>query len=256
MVDPAAGNWQSPSDRQPPHGQQPHGQQPGPGSQYPTTEPPGVPPIAGYPGADPNQNWGLAPGGPLLTYETLIPRPPRPRVVSVALTLVYAGVLISAVQTAANAIFQWQHRDEVLPQSETSTDPTVTGFAESVTAISIGFAIFLWLIVAAGAVVCAILTDRKKNAARITLASFLGVIAMFQLCAGVANLVSGSILDSLAAGDSQFDQEFVAIEPPWWLLVGPFALGVLAAVAAVLLIVPSANRYFTAGAGRRFTPDV
>ena len=43
-------------------------------------------------------------------------------------------------------------------------------------------------------------------------------------------------------------------QAPWWAVAGQGVLGVMGVAILVLLLVPPANRYFSAGPGRRFAP--
>jgi hypothetical protein len=109
-----------------------------------------------------------------------------------------------------------------------NTDGTVRG---------IGFAVVVWLLPAAGTVVTAVLTGRGSNPARIVLASLMGLFAVAGLCGGAV---------AVAGAPASAAQTYSGV-----MAIG---LAVLAATIGVLLILPAANRYFSAGPGRRFAP--
>ena len=116
----------------------------------------------------------------------------------------------------------------------------------------------LAVLVAAGVLVCAILTTRLKNPARITLAVLLGVLGLYNLC------TVGSIGVFLALGESLEERGtstsslsmMAAGQITWWAIAAQALLAVIAVTGFVLLVVPPTNRYFVAGAGRRFAPEV
>jgi hypothetical protein len=98
------------------------------------------------------------------------------------------------------------------------------------------FTLVPWIPLVAGTAAAAILTQRGSNAARIVLACLMGLFAVVGLCVGV-----------------------VGLRPPptgWQMFAVALAvvLAGLAVVIGVLLLVPAANRYFSAGPGRRFSP--
>jgi hypothetical protein len=104
-------------------------------------------------------------------------------------------------------------------------------------------AIVTWVLPATGAVVTALLTGRGANPARIVLASLMGVYAFSNLCGGTFGLVNlggkGEAVRNLSILGGLLD----------------VVLGALAVTIGVLVLVPSANRYFSAGPGRRFAPS-
>ena len=207
------------------------------------TDPAGwqVPPGYGQHG-DPAQ-WGLAvPPGYEPVY--LVPRPPRPAVVNLAVILTYVGVVVAALQVLIGAVVSWQVRQSLTGLSGTGPLPS----SQLQTTVMIGIIISVvlnWLIPGAGAVVTAILTSRGANAARIVLASLMGVFALVSLCQVTGGAASIGLSSRLVG----------TFGPRGWmwvdLLLGLAKLG-LAIAIGVLVLVPAANRYFSPGPGRRF----
>jgi CubicO group peptidase (beta-lactamase class C family) len=206
----------------------------------PGTQPlPGTQPPPGLPQAPPGYgyNWGLAyPVG----YQPVswIPRPPRPAVVKVAVIFTMVGVLVSAIQLVINMVYAYQQRGQIVTQVNTGTAADADIFNTAVV-VGLAFGVVFWLLPAAGAVVTALLAQRGSNAARIVLASLMGLFALNDLCNGVFGLVSPGFNVSAvrAAG----------ISPAFNLV-----LAALAVAIGVLVLVPPANRFFSPGPGRRF----
>jgi len=233
---------------------------PPPAAAYPPTWP-GPPPAQpaqleqpAYLEIDPSQNWGLAyPGYQMAGYVQLVPRPPRPGAVAVAMYLTYAGVVISGAQAVLGALVTWFSRDEMLASASAGGPPDADVSSIFGTWITVGLVIGLlfWLLPAAGAVVCAELTRRGKNAARIVLACLAGVFALYNLCGvgfvGIAGL-AGSM--STSSGPAPFTSGVT-----WWSTVVGVLLGGAGVAILVLLVVPATNRYFSPGPGRRFAPS-
>jgi len=197
----------------------------------PGTQPPQAPPGYGY-------NWGLAyPVG----YQplALIPRPPRPGVVNVAVILTMVGVLVSAVQLAINMRYTYEQRDQIIAQLNTGTAGGSTDMFNTAFTVGLAVGVLFWLLPAAGAVVTSLLARRGSNASRIVLASLMGVFALSDLCNGVFGLVNPSINVS-------------AVHPARISPVFNLVLAMLAVVIGALVLLPSANRFFSAGPGRRF----
>ncbi len=238
MSDP---NWTSPS---------------GPGAE-PGAQP--VPQQYVYAAIDPNHNWGVAvpqvPG-----YAILVHRPPRPPIVQLATILAFVGVAISLALEISNAVYQWSHRMQIV-DAVAGEEPLPADMRDSVAASAmIGLVVggVFWLLVAAGVVICTILTVRKKNAARIVLASVMGVLGLYQLCqvgsGAVVLAFSNRLADSTA--NSPFSASLAAAEVTWWSMVGQGLLAVIALIVFVSLIIPPSNRYFSPGPGHRFAPEV
>jgi hypothetical protein len=210
-------------------------------------------PTAGYAYsyADPAPNWGLAqPAAP--GYAVLVPRPPRPTVVRMAVLLAYAGAALSGVQTLLTYLYQWSHRRELL-DAATANAPGGAPNMESMlnTSLVAGIVIgsVVWLLAAAGTVVCAALAGRGRNPARIVLACLAGLFALSNLCGSVAGL----LLSGARAADALPTTSFGA-QLPWWSLTLQAVLGLMAVALLVLVLLPAANRYFSPGPGRRFAP--
>jgi hypothetical protein len=188
--------------------------------------------------------WGLAaPAGYEPVY--LVPRPPRPGVVNIAVVLTYIGVAVSGIGFLVSllASLQAQRMISQLPTGRQASPPVL----QTSIGLSIGIGALAWLVPAAGAVVCAVLTRRGANPARIVLASLMGLFALVNLCYGVLRGISagvGSSVPGLYTGVAQgFNWAGLAVD------VVDLALAV---TIGVLLLVPAANRYFSPGPGRRF----
>jgi hypothetical protein len=210
-----------------------------------------------YPVMDPTQNWGMV--VPRVNYAVLVPRPPRPATVSLALLLACVGVGVATVTETANGIYQWTNRSQIFSSVE-STAPTGVDARRLVDAsatLGLVIGVLLYLVVAAGVVTCTVLANRRKNGARITLAAAMGVLGLYNLCNLGSSFVVGSLTDRLAReSNSTFDFSAASAQVPWWSLVGQGVLAVVALAVFVLLILRPTNRYFVPGAGRRFAPDV
>jgi hypothetical protein len=216
--------------------------------------PPAQPDQPAYLEIDPSQNWGLAyPGYRMAGYVQPVPRPPRPGAVAVAMYLTYAGVVISGAQAVLDALVTWYRRDAILASASAGGPPDADVSSIFGTWITVGLVIGLlfWLLPAAGAVVCAELTRRGKNAARIVLACLAGVFALYNLCGagfvGVAGLAGSA---STSSGPVPFTSGAT-----WWSTVVGVLLGGAAVTILVLLVLPATNRYFSPGPGRRFAPS-
>jgi hypothetical protein len=215
---------------------------------------PGWAPPGGQPTPDPSgwpapapafehENWGLA-GYALPGSVVLVPRPPRPSVLSTAIYLAFAGAALSGVQTIASTLYLWRSPERI---AGTNAANVPQGYNTAV-AIGLVVGVGLWLVPAAGTVVCAAFTWRGSNAARIVLACLMGVFALNEVCGATAALVLQSV--STDQGSGVFN---TSLSTPWWSAVVQAVLGVLTVTIGVLLLLPSANRYLSAGPGRRFT---
>ena len=199
-----------------------------PGYPSPTDAPPGY----GY-------NWGLAyPAGYQPIY--LVPRPPRPGVVNIAVLLTILGAVLSAVQIVINIAVTYGDRNDLLTGLGGADGAQGAQVVDSAFAIVIGIAAGIWLVAAAGALVTAFLARRGSNAARIVLACLMGLYALNGLCGGAFGLVNPRMNGLAAVRDSAPSPVFDVV------------LGALAVAVGVLVLVPAANRFFSAGPGRRF----
>jgi hypothetical protein len=193
--------------------------------------------------------WGLAYPDPGYRSVVLIPRPPRPGVVNLAVILTYLGVGLSLVEAVAGIISLYIDRGSITSQvndgiqSDPSAAAGMAAFAHAAFGLMLVVAIVTWVLPATGAVVTALLTGRGANPARIVLASLMGVYALSNLCGGTFGLVNlggkGEAVRNLSILGGLLD----------------VVLGALAVTIGVLVLVPSANRYFSAGPGRRFAPS-
>jgi CubicO group peptidase (beta-lactamase class C family) len=213
--------------------------------QPPPGQAPGQPPVPHDAPPGYGYNWGLA--YPVAGYQPVawIPRPPRPTVVNLAVVLTLLGVLVSAVHLVVNLVFAYSHRDDLISQLSRGSQRTTPGLEAVHTAfgLSIVVAVVFWLLPAAGAVVTALLARRGANAARIVLASLMGVYALNDLCNGVFGLVNPAIGGMTQVRDSRVSPVF------------DLSLAALAIAIGVLVLVPPAHRFFSAGPGRRFMPS-
>jgi hypothetical protein len=174
-----------------------------------------------------------------------VPRPPRPGTVNLAVALTVLGIVISAIQTAIGLVYVYSNRGQ-LTSTINAQNPGQGAPVDLVnTALDIGVvvAIVAWLLPAIGVTVTTVLTLRGANAARIVLASLMGVFVLVDLCGGVSGLARYSI-GTVQAGTGPTSGPYLQL-----------LLGGLAIVIGVLLLLPSANRFFSAGPGRRFMPS-
>jgi hypothetical protein len=96
-------------------------------------------------------------------------------------------------------------------------------------------------------VICAVLANRGANPARIVLASLMGLFALVNLCQSAAGAAGAAgagfgVLNRTGFDDSWIDAALSLI------LLG------LSITIGVLLLLPSAQRFFSPGPGRRFAP--
>lgn len=216
---------------------------------------PAAPPAChAYPAAEVTQNWGLAyPTYATPMYAIPVPRPPRPRIVIVALVATYLGVLLSGTQTVLSSRWLWSQRDSFtrsMAENLPPDSPNLTGPTNTAIVIGISVAAVIWLLPATGAVVCAALAGRGRNGARIVLACLAGVFALNAFCGAGSGLAWRST--DVSSGLAPLGASAMA---PWWAIPFQLSLAALAVLICVLLLLPAANRYFSAGAGRRFVPS-
>lgn len=211
----------------------------------PEPSPPPVPgPMAGYGYA---YNWGFAYPG--FAPVVVVPRPPRPGVVKVAVILTYLGVALSLIDTVIGIVSLYLDKGQVTSQVNDQLQAEPNQQVDAVLFVHLAiwllavFAVIEWVLPAAGAVVTAVLTRRGANPARIVLASLMGVYALANLCDGTFSLVSAGA-GSAVAGGADVGASVLDV-----------VLAVLAVTIGILLLLPSANRYFSAGPGRRFAPS-
>lgn len=219
----------------------------------PGPPPPGAdlyPPADLYPVAFPTpggpHNWGVAlPGYAVPGVVALVPRPPRPRVVTTAFGLAYGGVVLSGLYTIASSIETWVTRGRVFAQMGASQpdNPVPTNIVSTSLIVGLVVGLAIWLVAAAGTVVCTVLAGRGHNPARIVLACLGGAFALYSLCGSAAGLFATGLLGS----DS-------GTQVPWWAIASQAVLGFAGVAILILMLVPPAGRYFSAGPGRRFAP--
>lgn len=226
---------------------------------------PGQPPIPAQPGY-PGYPTGYAPGdfsgygyGYPYPVTTVIPRPPRPRVVGLAVGLTWIGIALSGVAAVVDLVMARRYYDEILAESVATGDvPPPPGFETVIGAtvtVGVVLGLVMWLLPAAGVATCAVLARRGNNPARIVFAALVGVIALSQICGAGAGFVTLAMPNMV--GGETFDTAPPALQAWQTASAGvDAALGVLAAAICVLVLVPPANRFFSPGPGRRFAPQV
>lgn len=199
----------------------------------------------GYGQGQPHQ-WGMAPPGYEAVY--LVQRPPQPGVVNIAVVLTYVGLVLAALSIVIGAVISWQIQGQITRLSASSTiNGSMVG-----TNLTVGIMVnvlLLWLLPGAGAVITAVLSARGANPARIVLASLMALFALVNVCQAAGVGMGASALSSLTGtrGSS-------LVGAGWFwgdVVVHVIQFG-LAVTIGVLLIVPAANRYYSAGPGRRF----
>jgi hypothetical protein len=199
----------------------------------------------GYGQGQPHQ-WGMAPPGYEAVY--LVQRPPRPGVVNIAVVLTYVGLVLAALSIVIGAVISWQLQRAI---SGLSASSTISGSMIG-NNLAIGIMInvvLLWLLPGAGAVVTAVLSARGANPARIVLASLMALFALVNLCQAAGAGLGTSALSSLTRTSG-----LSLVGAGWFwadVVLHVIQFG-LAVTIGILLIVPAANRYYSAGPGRRF----
>jgi hypothetical protein len=219
-----------------------------PGQGFEGATPPGYPPVApGYQAGPPvyTQQWGLA--QPIPGYQPMmwVPRPPRPGVVKFAAALAILGIVISAVDLVVNLVYGYSNRDLVTNavNARNAGGSAPPGMVDDVLGLTTAIGVVAWLFPVVGVIVTTVLTLRGANAARIVLVCLMGLFALVELCGGVANIVGGAT--------STFNGYAGPAYSPYLQLL----LAGLAIAIGVLLLLPSASRFFNAGPGRRFMPS-
>jgi hypothetical protein len=165
----------------------------------------------------------------------LVPRPPRPAGVVRAVGLTCVGAGVATVQFVVAIALGLGHgglNDLTLGGPSPVTVPVGLIFVVA--------ALAQVVVPAGGALAAAIFTARGSNAARIVLATLMGLFALANLCQG-----AGSLTGPDAGGAGPYAEAGLSLVD----------LG-LAVTVGVLLLTPAANRYFLPGPGRRFAPTV
>jgi hypothetical protein len=191
--------------------------------------------------------WGLA-APPGYEPAILVPRPPRPRVVDLAIALTCTGVVVTGIGLVIDSVLTWQARQSMSGLSVNSPVSQSANRTATVLGIVIS-GVVMWLLPAAGAVITAVLARRGANAARVVLACLMGLFALVDLCS-VAGRAATTWLGSQLAGNlpgAELNGPMTLVG----LVLDAVAFG-LAVTIGVLLLVPPANRYFRPGPGRRF----
>ncbi|MGH3736934.1 MAG: hypothetical protein ACRDT6_15185 [Micromonosporaceae bacterium] len=188
----------------------------------PMSGPPMPPPISGAPASPAYGPPGGAPAD----------RGPRPATVNAAVGLTFVGVALAFVGTVLSHLFI----------SELTSLGADSSAAEDLKNIGKGWTLIgagANLIAAAGASVCAVLSLRGSNGARITLAVLCGLFAGWKLTCGGWSAIT-------LTGDSS-DYEAIGDAMPFWY--GAIAIDLVLLVVAIvilsLLLVGSSNRWFS-----------
>jgi hypothetical protein len=190
-------------------------------------------------------HWGLA--QPIPGYQPVawVPRPPRPGAVNLAAALAIIGIVVSGIEQVINLVYVYSNRD-LMTNTINAQNPgqrAPLGLVNAAVDVGVGVSIVVWLLPVIGVIVTTVLTLRGANAARIVLASLMGVFVLDNVCGGVSGLVGLSV-GTFRAGVGPTVAPYLQL-----LLAG------LAIVIGVLVLLPSANQFFSAGAGRRFVPS-
>jgi hypothetical protein len=159
-----------------------------------------------------------------------VPRPPQPPGVGLAVLLTYCGVILAGIVTVLDLTYL------------SSIAPDAPSLAQRVLMFVY---VAGWLVPSAGAVVAAIFTRRGSNAGRVVLASLMGVYALINLCQGLAGF------GYLGGGGGPAAREGGLALVSYAMI---FVLAGLSIATVVLLLLPSASRYFSPGPGRRWAP--
>jgi hypothetical protein len=81
-------------------------------------------------------------------------------------------------------------------------------------------------------------------------------MSLYDVCSAGASAAIGSIGNlQRQSGSSSFRFAAAAGQVTWWQITAQALLAVIALIVFVCLIVPPANRYFAAGAGRRYISE-
>jgi hypothetical protein len=172
--------------------------------------------------------------------------------VSLATQLTYLGVILSGIYVAFGSLYSWSRRDDLIASATRDAPPDTVVPVMVNTSLTVGLIIGVlsWLLPAAGTVVCIEFARRGSNAARVVLACLTGVFALYNVCG------AGGGLLFLAAGGDTGDGLSITSDQIWWTAPTQALLAGLAIAIMVMLLIPSANRYFSAGPGRRFAPSL
>jgi hypothetical protein len=153
------------------------------------------------------------------------------------------------VVSIGNAVYSWHNRTRFLSEA-TPDSPEAARFLSTTFTAGLVFGLGIWLLAAAGTVVCAELTRRGRNPARIVLACLAGVFAVNNLCGATG----GALMANLPSSDSG-SIATVGSQGTWWSIAAQVLLVALGVAILVLVLVRPAGRYFSAGPGGRFAPD-
>jgi hypothetical protein len=217
------------------------------------------PPSEGGPAAPAPYGYGYPQGyaGYGYPFETVVPRPQRPAVVTIAIAATLVGVAVSGLKVLGDLVFTLNYRTEMADalarqrevQDQAGDAPfDMNDFLTSyVLGISIGWAV-VWLLAGVGATICAVLAGRGRNGARITLAVLAGLFILGAPCSSLFTPVT-VLFD---------DPELSGTAGSWFLASVLLAavLAVLSIVILVLVLVPAANRFYRPGPGRRFATQI
>jgi hypothetical protein len=182
----------------------------------------------------------------------LVRRPPRPRAVPVAVALTWSGVALSGLLALVSAGMTIRYGGGALPAAVTDRVAASDGLSRFVSVATVVTVVLDLVFAAAVSVVlgiCAVLTGRGRDAARVVLAVAAGLIACYQGCGGLVGLGVRALAPAGgpgAAAPGAWDAWQRAASALDLVLAG------LAAVISILLLLPRVNRFFRPGAGREF----
>jgi hypothetical protein len=147
---------------------------------------------------------------------------------------------------------RYGHRDTALPSVVAEHVAASDGLARFVSVATVVTAVGDLVFTAAVSVVlgiCAVLTGRGRDPARIVLAVAAGLIAGYRGCGGLVGLGARALAPAGGPGapaPGPLDA---------WQRIAPvldLALAGLAAMILILVLLPSVNRFFRPGVGREF----
>jgi hypothetical protein len=217
-----------------------------------TAPPPGVGPGFAYP-----PGYAIGHGGYPYPFGGVVPRPPRPAVVTIAIIAIVVGVVVSGLKALGDLVLTVGYRTEMAQEimrrqavDELPSDAPMDmqGFFRAyLVALAVGWAV-AWLLAAVAATVCAAFAGRGSQGARVTLAVLAGVFALAMPC----NFFFSPL--PLLLGDP-----VPGSGPRSWFVVSVLlaaVLFVLAWLVLILLLVPPANRFYRPGPGNRFASQI
>lgn len=179
---------------------------------------------------------------------TPVPRPPKPVSVRVATTLTWVGFGLSGLATLAAMVYLWILGIGWVPSSSDERG--------SWNVVFIGFEVFVlisWLPLAVGSAKNAVRAGQGSDPARGWLTVLMVCNAMAQVFMIILGLFSWGVAESWS-DIPEYARELTTVLQ-WGVLAGQIVCVLLAIAIVVLLLVPSASRYYLPGPGRYFVPN-